>query len=68
MRASTASEQIESARTISQIARAYTPLIPVVFRLENIMVQPWLKGFSPPVFQTYWKYLDIDLERRRAVR
>jgi len=24
-----------------------------------------VQGFAPPVFQTYWKYLDIDLARRR---
>ena len=23
------------------------------------------KGFSPPIFSTYWKYLDIDLDRRK---
>jgi hypothetical protein len=24
-----------------------------------------MRGFSPPVFSTYWKYLDIDLDRRK---
>jgi ABC-type transport system substrate-binding protein len=57
--------RIAAARTMTDIARTYAPLIPGVFRLENIYVQPWLEGFSPPVFQTYWKYLDIDLARRR---
>ena len=57
--------RISAARTMTDIARTYAPLIPGVFRLANIYVQPWLQGFSPPVFQTYWKYLDIDLARRR---
>ena len=57
--------RIAAARTMTDIARTYAPLIPGVFRLANIYVQPWLQGFSPPVFQTYWKYLDIDLARRR---
>jgi len=58
-------EQIDAARTMSDLARTYMPLLPVVFRLENNFVQPWVSGFSPPVFSSYWKYLDIDLERRR---
>ena len=39
-----------------------------IFRLENDFVQPWLKGFTPPVFNTYWKYLDIDLELQQRAR
>ena len=50
---------------MSEIARTYVPMIPAIFRLENDYVQPWVLGFSPQVFQTYWKYLDIDLARRR---
>ena len=57
--------QIATARTMSDLARTYMPLLPVVFRSENNFVQPWVLGFSPPVFSSYWKYLDIDVERRR---
>lgn len=57
--------QVAAARKMSDIARAYMPMLPAIFRVENNYVQPWLQGFSPPVFQTYWKYLDIDLARRR---
>jgi len=57
--------QIAAARKMSDIARAYVPMLPAIFRLESNYVQPWLLGFSPPVFQPQWKYLDIDLERRR---
>ena len=38
---------------------------PAVFRLETNYVQPWVQGFNSPVFQTYWKYLDIDVAARR---
>jgi hypothetical protein len=41
------------------------PLLPTYFRLQSNYVQPWLKGFSPFVFSSYWKYLDIDVSRRR---
>jgi hypothetical protein len=47
------------------LARTFVPMIPLIFRLESDFVQPWVQGFSPPVFKTYWKYLDIDLARRR---
>jgi ABC-type transport system substrate-binding protein len=57
--------QVAAARRMSDIARAYVPMLPAIFRLESNYVQPWLLGFSPPVFQPYWKYLDIDLSRRR---
>ena len=65
MRSGTAAGQIAAARKMSELARTYTPLLPVIFRLENDFVQPWLHGFSSPVFSTYWKYLDIDLDRRK---
>ncbi|HKE39547.1 MAG TPA: ABC transporter substrate-binding protein [Casimicrobiaceae bacterium] len=56
--------QIKTARVMSEIARTYMPMLPNVFRLESQVVQPWVDGFSPFVFQQYWKYLDIDLARR----
>jgi ABC-type transport system substrate-binding protein len=57
--------QIEAARRMSDIARTYMPLMPVAFRLESNFVQPWVQGYSAPIFSSYWKYLDIDLDRRR---
>ena len=57
--------QITSARMMSELARTYMPQLPVVFRYENNFVQPWVLGFRPPVFSSYWKYLDIDIDRRR---
>jgi ABC-type transport system substrate-binding protein len=65
LRSATAPDQIAAARTMSNLARAYMPMLPAVFRLENDFAQPWLLGFSPPIFSTYWKYLDIDLDRRK---
>jgi oligopeptide transport system substrate-binding protein len=65
LRSGTAAEQIAAARKMSELARTYMPMLPAIFRLENDFVQPWLRGFSPPVFSTYWKYLDIDLDRRK---
>ena len=58
-------EQVGAARTMSEIARTYMPQLPAVYRLDNHFVQPWVQGFAPPVFSSYWKYLDIDLALRR---
>jgi ABC-type transport system substrate-binding protein len=65
LRSATEAEQIAAARTMNDLAQTYMPELPVIFRQENDFVQPWLLGFAPPIFATYWKYLDIDLARRR---
>jgi oligopeptide transport system substrate-binding protein len=62
----TNAEQVAAARTMTDLARTYVPLLPGVFRLENDFVQPWLQGFSPQIFRTYWKYMDVDVARRRS--
>jgi hypothetical protein len=49
------------ARRMSEIAKTFVPIIPAIFRLENDFVQPWIVGYRPQTFQTYWKYVDIDL-------
>ena len=62
----TEAAQITAARTMTEIARTYMPMLPNVYRLENYVVHPWVQGFAPFVFQQYWKYLDIDPARRAA--
>ncbi len=57
-------QQIVAARKMTAIARTYVPLMPTIFRLENDFVQPWVQGFSPMRFSTYWQYLDIDLAKQ----
>ncbi|TMH27784.1 MAG: heme-binding protein [Betaproteobacteria bacterium] len=66
VRSPTEAGQIATAKKMSEIARAYMPMLPNVFRIENQVVHPWVQGYSPFVFQPYWKYLDIDLARRAA--
>jgi oligopeptide transport system substrate-binding protein len=62
-----AAQQVE-ARTMATIARTYVPMYPVMYRLQNEFVQPWVAGFAPQLFATYWKYLDIDVGRRASAR
>ncbi|MEO6928124.1 MAG: ABC transporter substrate-binding protein [Casimicrobiaceae bacterium] len=59
-----AQQQVNEGLKMAQIARTYVPLFPVMYRLQNEFAQPWLEGFAPQLFATYWQYLDIDLARR----
>jgi oligopeptide transport system substrate-binding protein len=53
--------QTTLSRQMSQLAQIYMPLIPHVAEVDNTFVQPWVSGFYPHDFPSYWKYLDIDL-------
>ena len=65
LKSATEEEQLAAARTMYGIARTYMPQLPVYFRLESNYVQPWLSGFRPGVFSSYWKYLDVDPAKRK---
>ena len=65
LRSATDEEQLAAARTMYGIARTYMPQLPLYFRLESNYVQPWLIGYRPGVFSSYWKYLDVDPARRK---
>jgi oligopeptide transport system substrate-binding protein len=66
MSAATEAERIIAARTMSEVANIYAPFIPLVIRMDNWFVQPWVSGFSPPVIQTHWKYMDVDAVRQSS--
>ena len=60
-------KQVALSRRMSEIAMAYMPFIPHVVEVDNTFVQPWVSGFYPNDFTSYWKYLDIDpVEQQRA--
>jgi oligopeptide transport system substrate-binding protein len=65
LRAASDEGQIAAARRMNDIAGTYMPLLPVYFRLESDYVQPWLMGYNPFVFSSYWKYLDVDTSKRK---
>jgi ABC-type transport system substrate-binding protein len=58
-------KQVALSRQMSQLAQIYMPLIPHVAEVDNNFVQPWVAGFHPHDFPSYWKYLDIDLPRQQ---
>jgi ABC-type transport system substrate-binding protein len=54
-------------RKMSALATAYAPWVLHTYRIENIIVQPWVLGYKYNTFDTHsWMYYDIDVERRKA--
>jgi ABC-type transport system substrate-binding protein len=54
---------------MAQIAAAYTPWDLGVYRIESTLVRPWVQGYHKHVYMEHaWKYLDIDVGRRKAGR
>jgi ABC-type transport system substrate-binding protein len=52
---------------MSELVANYAPWNLQAFRLENVLVQPWVVGYKyNPFYQQPWRYYDIDLERRRG--
>ena len=56
------------ARRMSEIVSAYAPILYRTYPIGHAFVQPWLKGYYPASFGFTWKYVDIDLARKRAAR
>ena len=56
--------RVAAARKLSGIAASYVPVLPTIFRQQNDFTQPWVQGYGPMRYATYWKYLDIDVARK----
>jgi oligopeptide transport system substrate-binding protein len=65
MLAPTEQERMVAARTMHDIVAFYVPMLPLVVDVENAFVQPWVSGYNRSPFATYYKYVDIDLARKR---
>jgi ABC-type transport system substrate-binding protein len=60
-------ERARLFRRMSELVNAYAPWMYNAYRYENILVQPWVRGFKHTVYEQHpWRYYDIDLERRKA--
>ncbi|HSV16849.1 MAG TPA: heme-binding protein, partial [Casimicrobiaceae bacterium] len=57
-------------RKMTDLFYAYSPWVLTAFRVENVVVQPWVEGFKEnPTNQHPWQYLDIDYAARaKALR
>ena len=48
-------------RRMSELFNAYAPWVLTAFRQENVLIQPWLRGYKyNPTFQYPFAYVDID--------
>jgi oligopeptide transport system substrate-binding protein len=56
--------RLATERRMSELVNAYAPWVLTAFRYENVLVQPWLRGFKyNPTFQYPFAYLDVDRAR-----
>jgi ABC-type oligopeptide transport system substrate-binding subunit len=60
-------ERVMLARRMSDVVNAFVPIVLEVFPVGNAFSQPWLLGYHPAPFGFTWKYLDIDVAKKRAV-
>ncbi len=59
-------ERIALSRRMSEVVNAYVPIVLQVYPVGNAFTHPWLQGYHPSQFGFTWKYLDIDLARKKA--
>jgi hypothetical protein len=56
-------ERTKYFREMSQIVSAYSPWMLNAYRIENIVVYPWVIAYKYNAFQNHpWMYYDIDLK------
>jgi ABC-type transport system substrate-binding protein len=59
-------ERTRLVRRMSELVAAYMPLTLHTNGIGNVLMYPWVEGYWPSQFGFSWKYLDIDLGKRRA--
>ena len=60
-------ERVQLFRRMSSLVTSYAPWNLHAYRIENIIVHPWIQGYKYNTFDPHpWMYYDIDLERRKA--
>ncbi len=56
-------------RKMATIVAAYNPWDLGVYRYENTLVYPWVKGYRKHVYNEHpWKYLDVDTTAQKTSR
>jgi hypothetical protein len=51
---------------MSEIVSANVPIVMQVYPVANAFAHPWLLGYYPSQFGFTWKYMDIDVARKKA--
>ena len=59
------SERNKLYSEMSRLVAAYAPWIPIVHRLRNDVVQPWVIGYlKHPILSAPWLFMDVDESKR----
>lgn len=59
-------ERTGLARRMSEIVGTHVPIVMQVYPVGNAFAHPWLLGYYPSQFGFTWKYMDIDVARKKA--
>jgi oligopeptide transport system substrate-binding protein len=60
-------ERVKLYREMSKLVVAYAPWVLHTYRIENIIVHPWVEGYKYNTFDPHpWMHLDLDLAQRRS--
>lgn len=49
----------KAASTMTEILQTYSPIMPLLYDVENAFVQPWVMGYAPSRVAAHWQYMDI---------
>ncbi len=62
-------ERVKLYREMSKLVVAYAPWVLHTYRIENIVIHPWVEGYKYNTFDPHpWIYLDLDLAQRRGAK
>ena len=57
--------QLQRARAVCPRLSAYVPMTLHTHGISNVIVQPWVMGYTISAFGSSWKYLYLDNSKRR---
>jgi oligopeptide transport system substrate-binding protein len=58
--------RVALARKMSDVSQVYMPMVLHTFGIGNTLLYPWVQGYWPSQFGFAFKYLDLDLAKRKA--
>jgi oligopeptide transport system substrate-binding protein len=58
--------RVALARKMSDVSQVYMPMALHTFAIGNTLLYPWVQGYWPSQFGFGYKYLDLDVAKRRA--
>ena len=66
LRTPSGAARVTLARKMSDVSQAYMPMVLHTFGIGNTLLYPWVQGYWPSQFGFAYKYLDIDVAKRKA--